>query len=191
MQIKPRERFVHCIVKITRFYDYDTLFFFRNPRGAQRFVGLKLFSLFACWLTGQANSNHIVDGLTKWLIDGLVQWRDKLIPRAYHFKFLPWQFSVAVTVELYERLPQVGRTLCDVVLQGENRFKKRQEASFLFAFPSKVVPIQRALFQLITIELSIKCANKYSAGPSGGPSGGPSAGPSWSGCECYEIFFAL
>ena len=40
------------------------------------------------------------------------------------------------------------------------------------------MPIQRALFQLITIELSINCANKYSAGPSVGPSAGPSVGPS-------------
>ena len=56
-------RFVYSIVKITRFYYYQTWLTFVWEiylQGAQRFVGFfLLIVLFGCWLVGQANSDHM------------------------------------------------------------------------------------------------------------------------------------
>ena len=57
---RTRERFVYSIVKITRLYDYQTwqTHFWRNSRGAQRFVGFFLdcaFRMLIGW-TGEHRS---------------------------------------------------------------------------------------------------------------------------------------
>ena len=52
------ERFVYSVVKITRFYDYQTwqTHFLKSSQGGQIGVGFFfLIVLFGCWLAGQAN----------------------------------------------------------------------------------------------------------------------------------------
>ena len=69
--VRVCERFVYSVVKITRLYDYQTwkTRFWRNSRGAQRFVGFVFLTvLYGCWLAEQTNSDDRMFSLQFWLI---------------------------------------------------------------------------------------------------------------------------
>ena len=65
---RSRSEIVYSIVKISRFYDYQTwpTHLFEIFTRCAKVCGLFFLNvLFECWLAGQTNSNHVVDIVSK------------------------------------------------------------------------------------------------------------------------------